>query len=398
MSSVLYSRPFLRLGLALLGLAVALSMALVPAAHGQSDPIDTGLEPGWNLVPWGTNTDQARGGPVDAVWAWDAALQRFDAFRPNLPGGPPPAWSADTAVWVHNAADTAIPWTMPTVAGARAVRLVAGWNLAIWTGPDAFPVAQAVADLGGFAQAVWLWDAAEQRYSVFRPHSDALPSSLASLNRYDAVWLQLSAAAIWQQPAADASGDAAPLAIAVNVALDHVYIGGPDGVGDTLTLEIRAAAGAILFSAEIAASELEQVSVSTPLSTVGFPLGSLVPPETHGVDIAPGMSVQASSGGRSGTVVVDSITVQEFDPASDGVLITGPPGGVFDLWVLRESEGSVVTGYVLGAAGRAVLSRSAIAAIVGAEVLWVGANSPSSALGDPFSTVAFAQGASVGPE
>ena len=388
------------IALGVLGFAVALSMTLVPTTHGQGEPPDTSLEQGWNLVPWGAGPDtEATGsGLLGVVWAWDATTQGFQSFNPNLPGASPPAWNADTPVWVHNAGEDALAWSLPTITGARAVPLVAGWNLEIWTGPDAFPIGQAVTALEESVQAVWLWDATEQRYLVYRPNSGALPSSLAALNRYDGVWLQMRDAALWEQPAATGSGAAPPLAIAVNPALDHLYLGGLDAVIDSVAVEIRSANGVVLFAGDIAGTELEQVSASVPLSEASFPLGILVPPEAHGVDIVPGLLVEVSSGGRSGALVVDSITIQEFDPALDAVLITGPPRGVFDLWVLRESAGSIVIGYVLSATGRAVLSRSAIAAIVGGDVVWLAANSPSSALGDPFSTLALAGGATVGPE
>ncbi len=384
----------------LLGILVALSTTLVPAAHSQNEPTDVGVEPGWNLVPWGTGLDAAAQGAdsLGVVWAWDATSQSFDAFNPSLPGASSPTWNADTPVWIHNAGDDALRWSLPTINGARSVPLVTGWNLATWTGPDAFPIGQAVAALGETIEALWFWNAAEQNYQVFRPNSEALPSSLAALNRYDGVWLQMRGSATWEQPAGDDDGDSASLAIAVNAELDHIYTGDPGAASQSVALEIRSATGAVLFSGDIDRAAIEQVAASVPLSTASFPLGLLIPPDAHGVDIVPGLTITVSGGGRSGTVEVDSITVVEFDPTSDAVVITGPPGGVIDLWVLRESAGSVATGYVLGASGQTVLSRSAISAIVGGDVVWLAASSPSSALGDPSSTIAFAGVTTIGPE
>ena len=386
--------------LALLGLAVALSVMLVPTAHSQSGPTGSSLAPGWNVVPWGTGTgiEQPTDPTLGVIWAWDATTQTFQSFNPTLPDAAPPAWSADAPVWVHNSSDNALDWPRTTITAARSVPLVAGWNLELWTGPDAFPIGQAIATLDERAEAVWFWSSAEQRYLVYRPNSTALPSSLAALNQYDGVWLQMREAATWEQPAGADDGDSASLAIAVNAELDHIYIGDLGAASQSVALEIRSAAGAVLFSENIDRAAIEQVAASAALSTASFPLGLLIPPDLHGVDIDPGMTIAVSGGDRAGSVEVDSITVQDFDPGLDAVVITGPPGGLFDLWILRENAGSIAVGYVLGASGQTTLSRDAISAIVGGNVVWLAANSPSSALGAPFSTIAFAGGAAVGPE
>ena len=160
------------------------------------------LTPQWNLI--GATTDgptaesiAAIAADVSALFAWDAAVQNFLSFRPGtLPLlNSLNTLTASTGVFIFVTAANGTAWELPLITDPRAVPLLAGFNLVMWTGPDGTPVADAVAELGAALEALFLWDAAAQGFLSFRPQLLAALNSARVLNYGDGVWMLMAAAA-----------------------------------------------------------------------------------------------------------------------------------------------------------------------------------------------------------
>ena len=79
----------------------------------------------------------------------------------------------------------------------QSIDLVEGWNAASWCGPDT-PIAEALAGLA--VRAAWSWEVIERRWIGWAPR---LPHpTLTMLQHGQPLWLELTAAAAWQQPRA----------------------------------------------------------------------------------------------------------------------------------------------------------------------------------------------------
>lgn len=88
-------------------------------------------------------------------------------------------------------------------ADSPAIAFDAGYNALVWTGPDT-PARDLAAALPAL-RAVWRWDAAAQRFDVFRPDTPAA-NTLDLVRTADALWLDLDHAATWAMPPADLPG------------------------------------------------------------------------------------------------------------------------------------------------------------------------------------------------
>jgi hypothetical protein len=142
---------------------------------------------------------------------WDANALAFLSFNPALPTqlNKLQVVPRGAGVWTFVSSATPLAWEQPAFSEARSVDLVAGFNLVMWTGPDGTPITEAIADLAG-AEALFIWDAAAQRFLVF---NTALPPALiqaSELNYGAGIWLLMAAAGTWEQPASEilaAGGD-----------------------------------------------------------------------------------------------------------------------------------------------------------------------------------------------
>ena len=164
------------------------------------------LREGWNLVGWTGATAAADAiasiaDEVNVVFRWDAGGQRFLSFSPTAP---PFLNSLDDldfgdGVWIQVAAG--VVWTQPAIVVARAVALSEGWNLVQWTGPDGTFVADAVGPFIDRVEALFTWNANSQRFHSYSPSAPAFLNTADVLNAGDGVWIRLSGAATWDQPA-----------------------------------------------------------------------------------------------------------------------------------------------------------------------------------------------------
>lgn len=121
-----------------------------------------------------------------------------------MPGCPRPSALARGVVLA--VATAAVLWVVaggpasPALAASspRTVTLVDGYNPVVWSGPDQ-PAAELATALP--LRAVWRWDAAAQRFDVYRP-SDPTANTLDLVHSGDAIWLDVDTAATWSIPAA----------------------------------------------------------------------------------------------------------------------------------------------------------------------------------------------------
>lgn len=170
---------------------------------------EVALVAGWSLITWtGGETPIAlaiAGTPaIGNVFAWDAAAQQFRSFSRGAPASlnSLAVLRPGDGLWVF-AGQPAI-WRMPGVDTDRAVPLVAGFNLAGWTGPDAVALSEIAQALGPGVVAIYLFDPLSQGFQIFRPGLPAALNTATQINHGDGVWIQLTAPVIWLQPASRA--------------------------------------------------------------------------------------------------------------------------------------------------------------------------------------------------
>ena len=201
-------------GLLLLVAILAASTPGLFAQDAEPDPPavvayrSVALQAGWNLVGWTGDTDLAEAvrplsGAFTAVHTWDAGAQTFGFFG-----------DADTPAFLNTAATPvelgdglwvlvpeAVVWAQPMRLGARTVPLLSGFNLAVWTGPSATPIAEAVATIAEDLSAAFTYDAGVQTFRSYGPRRLPLLNDAITLNFGDALWLLMQNAAQWDQPA-----------------------------------------------------------------------------------------------------------------------------------------------------------------------------------------------------
>ena len=159
------------------------------------------LVPGLNLVGWTGDTAIADAtasiaGLFSQILGWDAAAQAYVSFIPGLPAGVQGLTDVDTgdAFWI--VMDQAAIWEQPAFNDARSVALLAGLNLAMWTGP-AMDIEGALEGLDA-ADAVFRWNGVG--YDTWR-RGAPVGNILETLANGDAFFIRLAAAATWEQPA-----------------------------------------------------------------------------------------------------------------------------------------------------------------------------------------------------
>ncbi len=159
------------------------------------------LQEGLNLVGWTGDTaipdaTASIAGLFSQILGWDAAAQGYVSFIPGLPAGVQGLTDVNTgdAFWI--VMDQAATWEQPVFSGPRSVSLLAGLNLATWTGP-VMDIEAALAGLAA-ADAVFRWNGVG--YDTWR-RGAPVGNTLATLNNGDAFFIRLAAAATWEQPA-----------------------------------------------------------------------------------------------------------------------------------------------------------------------------------------------------
>ena len=160
---------------------------------------------GWNLVGITADTAvenaiEALGPNATALFTWNASEGVFRSFVADAP-----AFLNDLthlegggAVWVY--ASAAGAWEQPSTLRPRTISLETGANFAAWTGPDATPVAQAVAGISDVLRAALVWDAQRQVFLRYEPDAPAQLNDPITLDFGDGLWLDLVRPIDWNQP------------------------------------------------------------------------------------------------------------------------------------------------------------------------------------------------------
>ena len=210
------ARPFV-VGMlaALLVGAATVGSGVTQRARAQQG-FEVELAVGWNLVSWlgeEAGVKAALGGAAGAVGSvhtFDAESQGFETYTVGGPAFLNSLTTIPTGAGVWLLAEQAVTWSQPRREGARSVPLVTGFNLVAWTGPDATPVADAVAGLGGALESIFLWDTLAETFLTFGLARPAFLNSAEVLNYGDGLWALIRAPATWQQPAATAPSNDTP--------------------------------------------------------------------------------------------------------------------------------------------------------------------------------------------
>ena len=167
---------------------------------------------GWNLVAWTGDTPVADAtasiaGAFARLFTFDAATQAFRFFGG---GGSPTSLNTldelrlGDGVWIF--AEEPTVWPQPVFRGAHSVPLLAGANLAAWTGPSGTPVEDALAAILDRVELAATFDADGQTFLTFGPTSPAAVNTLTTLDHGVGIWLLLSAEATWEQPSVPTYG------------------------------------------------------------------------------------------------------------------------------------------------------------------------------------------------
>ena len=104
-------------------------------------------------------------------------------------------------VWINVTDPDGVRWAQPVFDASREVTLGVQFNLVMWTGPDGTLVADAVAEIAGGLDALFTWDPTSQIFLSYRPAGPVFLNTAKFLDHGDGVWLKMTAAAIWTQPA-----------------------------------------------------------------------------------------------------------------------------------------------------------------------------------------------------
>ncbi len=200
--------------------AAVSAIAAPPALTSDTGEITTTLYPGANLVGW-TAADT----PVERLFR---ELPKLQAVRTLSPGGvesvrrnDPPALDRlqtlrqGRGYWLYLNSDSSIRWRRQWNNEAAMLELPAGQRLVAWAGVDDVALERALLPLGEAVGSAWIWDSREQRFLIWSSRAGSttflsLPDPLGrrsevrappvTLQRGDAIGLNLTQAAAWRQP------------------------------------------------------------------------------------------------------------------------------------------------------------------------------------------------------
>ena len=91
------------------------------------------------------------------------------------------------------------PGQPPVVGPTRTIRLLSGFALLGWTGPDT-PVAQAIAPIANVVLGIWTWEIPSQSFRFYSPTALAFLNSLETLRFGDGFWILVDRAVTWDMP------------------------------------------------------------------------------------------------------------------------------------------------------------------------------------------------------
>lgn len=249
--------------------------ASIGRAAAQTPPLErvVDLAPGWNLVGWtgpDTTAAEAATGVEDAaptLLAYDAAAATFRTFDPLLPAALSDLENVPSggAVWVRS--ESPARWTQPADAFGGVVELAPGYNLVTWTGPTHVLAEEAFAPIAATLEVAFWWDPLLGRYLSYRTGPTAPLSDLRVLHYGDALWVRVTEATSWTQPAPDSHRCApfpnpAPLSLGEWQAVP----------GERLTVEVQAGSTAEFYAAAV--FEAADAALATVESRVLLPAGA----------------------------------------------------------------------------------------------------------------------------
>ncbi len=163
------------------------------------------LYPGWNLVGWLGTPDASEAtasirGSFEAVYAFSGVEQSFKRYAPDVPSALSDltSFAFGDGLLIFVTAPDGVVWQRPMTVAPRSVELGAGYNLVAWSG-DARSVAEATGGLGDALLAIYAFDAASQRFESYRPGSPSFLNELEAISPGQAVWVEVSAPAVWEQ-------------------------------------------------------------------------------------------------------------------------------------------------------------------------------------------------------
>ena len=132
------------------------------------------------------------------IYGWDTQDQRYRRSTPTSTGYRMSRAVLGQGLWFFIAGDAVVEWVRPVWDRYALLSLEAGLNLTGWAGGDAEPIETAFGRFGDRLRIAWRWDAETQRFDVYVPGAGA-SSTLAELNRGDALLVDLSEQVTWWQ-------------------------------------------------------------------------------------------------------------------------------------------------------------------------------------------------------
>ena len=211
------------------------------------------LAAGWNLVGWTAAATPAAAvagsltGVLESLHTFDAEAQSFEtlnASRPSFLNSLTEVGAGD-GLWIF--AEGAVRWQQAVLVEERTVALSAGFNLVTWTGPSNTPIDAPLEGLGAALEIAFTYEALEAVFASFGPGLPAFLNTAGPLDYGDGLWVKVTEAVRWSQPApapggvfASADGVAAvtvPVGVNATVSVEAVSADAlPPTVGGGATL------------------------------------------------------------------------------------------------------------------------------------------------------------------
>ena len=190
-------------------MALAASLGVRASAEEEASQIVTELQPGLNPIGW--IEAEAPVGRLfeeipclEAVYAWDAAEQRYVAASRSVPRSLWTLQSLEPGAGLYLNLDDgpAFEWRRPAARIRGYTRLERGRNFVAYLGPEvedaADPLRHSLRGIGSALQGAWRWDPATQSFEPIELRLAGAPPT--SLKHGDPLWLDLSSAVPWHQP------------------------------------------------------------------------------------------------------------------------------------------------------------------------------------------------------
>ena len=186
-------RHLIALIISLAALLAAAGFGVAAADEGSEleAPANSVLLPGYNYVGWvgapvSVASLKTRFPEIESIRAWDALLQR--SF-------PPSTLTPGMGVRIEVSGEDAIKWQRPMTPVKGKVELRRGRNLVAWLGPDDWPIDRVVLGIGrSIIRAEW-------NSTTYDPDLNESIDSMPLVKRGDALWIEVSRAVNWLQPA-----------------------------------------------------------------------------------------------------------------------------------------------------------------------------------------------------